>query len=156
MGAGDVNLSVPVQLPLFALAGESKPPGTNKRNKDLTKSGGIGHKVLFFGAFRELALYRAEVLRMHGFRVTIAESKEEVLAILKTCDLDVAVLSYTLSSDTVEELAEVLRENCPDTPLITIANQRWIDRRISPTEIVLADDGPRALVAAIRRATGAG
>ena len=52
-----------------------------------------------------------------------------------------AVFSYTLPTNIVEELAELLRAYCPDTPLITIANHRWTDRRISPTEIVLAEDG---------------
>jgi DNA-binding NtrC family response regulator len=92
---------------------------------------------------------------MAGFHVMIAETKEDAAATLQNRDLDVAVFSYTLPTATVEELAELLREYCPDTPLITIANQRWADRRISPTEIVLAEEGPRALIAAIRRATRA-
>ena len=143
------------QLHLFPLGGERKPPNSNQKQrvgKDVNK----GPRVLFFGAFRELALYRAEVLQTAGFGVTIAENKEEVVSILKRCDLDVAVFSYTLPSDTVLELSELLREYCADIPLITIANQRWTDRRISPTEVVLADDGPRALIAAIRRALPGG
>ena len=151
MSAGGASLLTYEQLPLFSLGDENKPTGSKQSKQGVAQRVNNGRRVLFFGAFRELALYRAEVLHIAGFSVTIAESKEDVAAILKRCDLDVAVFSYTLPSDTVLEMSELLREYCPDIPLVTIANQRWTDRRISPTEVVLADDGPRALVAAIRR-----
>lgn len=72
---------------------------------------------MLFGRLRELALYRAEVLRMSGFTALIPETKEEAAEILKSCALDVAVLSYTLPSSTIDELSDILRDTCPDIPL---------------------------------------
>lgn len=108
---------------------------------------------MLFGRLRELALYRAEVLRMSGFNVILPETKDEVAEILKRCALDVAVLSYTLPAATVEELSDLLRYHCPDIPLISISNLPWNDRRIAPSEVVIADHGPAALIAALRRVT---
>ena len=124
MGASAMSFPEDTQTPLLASGGEPRRRDAKDASSNLGKDAGSGPRVLFFGAFRELALYRAEVLRMSGFNVTIAETKEDVAAILKKGDLDVAVFSYTLPTTTVEELAELLREYCPDTPLITIANQR--------------------------------
>ena len=111
---------------------------------------------MLFGRLRELALYRAEVLRMSGFNVLLPETKDEVAEILKRCALDVAVFSYTLPTTTVEELSEILRDYCPDIPLISISDRRWDDRRIAPSEVVIADEGPAALIAALRRVTEKG
>jgi len=111
---------------------------------------------MLFGRLRELALYRAEVLRMSGFTVAIPETKEEAADILKRCALDVAVFSYTLPSSVVEELSDLLRDYCPDIPLISISDQRWRDRRIEPSEVVSGDDGPAALIAALHRVTQKG
>jgi DNA-binding response OmpR family regulator len=107
--------------------------------------------VLLFGRIQELALYRAEVLRDRGFEVRTSTSKEEAVKLIRRGDFDAAVLSYTLSSDTVEELAEEIRENCPHCPLVVIAKSLRLDRKITPDAVALADDGPRALVAALRR-----
>ena len=62
-----------------------------------------------------------------------------------------AVLTYTLPDEIVQELAELLRQVCPDCPLITISQTGHHDRRIHPEEVVLADDGPNALLEALRR-----
>jgi hypothetical protein len=66
---------------------------------------------------------------------------------------DIAVLTYTLSSDVVEELAEEIRQNCPDCPLIAISDSERIDKKIFPDQTVLAREGPAALIAALRRVT---
>lgn len=108
------------------------------------------NRVLMFGKIRELALYRAEVLRAHGFSVAIPDSKAEAVAAIRHADFDVAVLTYTLSSETVEELAELLRQHCPDCRLVTISDTKYRDAKIEPDANVLADDGPKALIEALR------
>ena len=128
-------------------------PAKTGAEQDKSNGKTNGTTVMLFGRWRELALYRAEVLKMSGFTALIPETKEDAAEILKSCALDVAVLSYTLPSTTVEELSDVLRDNCPQVPLISISDQRWPDRRISPTEVVIADEGPSALIAALRRVT---
>jgi DNA-binding response OmpR family regulator len=106
-----------------------------------------------FGRIRELALYRAAVLRGHGFEVVIPKSREEARAAIRKGGYDIAVLTYTLSNETVQELAEMIREYCPDCPLVAITSENRIDREIGPDEMVNADDGPTALIAALRRVT---
>src|SRR5207253_10114316 len=60
-----------------------------------------GSSVILFGRIRELALYRAEVLRDRGFSVTLPRHDQEALEVSRHGDLDSVVLSYTLPSDTV-------------------------------------------------------
>jgi hypothetical protein len=117
------------------------------------KSASYG-RVLLFGKHRELALYRAEVLRHSGFRVIIPRTRQEAVEAVRHGDFDAAILSYTLSADTVEELAEMVRQHCPTCPLITISQERTHDARIDPDVIVLAEEGPPALLNALRRVLG--
>jgi hypothetical protein len=118
-----------------------------------SKSASYG-RVLLFGKHRELALYRAEVLRHSGFRVVIPRTRQEAIDAVRHGDFDAAILSYTLSADTVEELAELVRQHCPTCPLITISQERTRDPRIDPDVIVLAEDGPPALLTALRQVLG--
>ena len=111
----------------------------------------IRRRVLIVGRIRELALYRAEVLYHHGYRAFTPETQEEAIAIIQTGDFDVAVLSYTLPDTTVQELAEILRAYSPDRPIIAISESRLVDRRVAPDAVVLAQQGPAALIRALRR-----
>lgn len=104
-----------------------------------------------FGRLRELALYRAAVLRDRGFEVATPETREEAVAAIRKGRCDIVVLTYTLSNDTVQELAELVREHCPNCPLIAISNSNRLDREIDPDEMVNANEGPAALIAALRR-----
>ena len=149
--------SLPVSPQEALLAGRRKRGGTaespapgNQRNSGMASYG----RVLLFGKHRELALYRAEVLRHSGFRVVIPRTRQEAVDAVRHGDFDAAILSYTLSADTVEEIAELVRQHCPKCPLITIAQERTVDRRIDPDVIVLAEDGPPALLTALRRVLG--
>lgn len=152
-----VGSSAPVcssrfNLPLHA-AGNRPRRTTNKPNGQARKSrvrNAPRNRVLIFGSLRELALYRAEVLRAHGFSVAIPESKTETIAAIRHGSYDVVVLSYTLSNDTVEEITELLRQHCPDCRLITISETRNRDTKIEPDANVLADEGPKGLLAALR------
>lgn len=124
-------------------------PGRQKLSRRATE----GNHVLMLGRLRELALYRAEVLRERGFAVTVPDSKDEAVKLIRRGTFDIAVLTYTLSTETVEELATLIRENCPDCPVVAISDSGRYDRRIEPDETVVADDGPAALIAALRRVT---
>ncbi len=158
-----VSSSVPVcKLPfLFPVQAAGKHPGRTAGKADNPAPRGrlrVGspNRVLMFGKIRELALYRAEVLRTHGFNVTIPAAKADAVAAIQRGGFDVAVLTYTLSSDTVEELAELVRQHCPDCRLVTISETRNPDLKINPDANVLADDGPQALLAALRETLGNG
>lgn len=96
-------------------------------------------------------MYRAEVLRDRGFEVRTSTDREEALKLIRRGDFDAAVLSYTLSSNMVEELADEIRENCPQCPLVVIAKSSKLDRKIAPDAVALADHGPKALISALRR-----
>ena len=139
--------------PRFCIDGSGgTPPDSERRHKDHRedrKTG--GRRVLLIGKFRELALYRAEVLRMHGFRVSTPATAAAALEAIRKREFDIVVLSYTLASDVVEELAEQVRQYCPSCPLIAISDTRSIDKRILPDETAFAEDGPAALIAALRR-----
>lgn len=110
-----------------------------------------GNRILMFGRIRELALYRAAVLQERGFEVSTPGTREEAIAAIRRGGFDIAVLTYTLSNEIVKEVAELLREHCPECPLIAISNSGCIDREIGPDEMVNANDGPDALLAALRR-----
>ena len=146
-----------VRAPEIWLAERGKRPHGAKNNgpdgQVKLKSASYG-RVLLFGKHRELALYRAEVLRHSGFRVVIPRTRQEAVDAVRHGDFDAAILSYTLSADTVEEIAEMVRQHCPTCPLITISLERTRDRRIDPDAIVLAEDGPPALLTALRRVLG--
>jgi DNA-binding NtrC family response regulator len=108
------------------------------------------NRVLIVGKVRELALYRAEVLRANGFFVSISYSEAEARAAIRNGGFDVVVLSYTLSNDVVEEVAELVRQHCPECRLVTISDTKYRDAKIEPDANVLADDGPKALLEALR------
>ena len=128
------------------------PPSLKRKHKDhgeKRKTG--GRRVLLIGRFRELALYRAEVLRVHGFQVSTPATVVAAMDTIRRREFDIVVLSYTLASDVVEELAEQVRQYCPKCPVIAISDNRSTDKRILPDETAFAEDGPAALIAALRR-----
>jgi DNA-binding response OmpR family regulator len=108
-------------------------------------------RFLLFGRLRELALYRAEVLRQNGFDVITPSDQTEAVAAIESGGWGAVILSYTLSSQTVEEMAELVKQKCPQCPLIAISQTGLVDRRIAPDEVVIADHGPAALLAAVER-----
>jgi len=109
------------------------------------------NRVLLLGRIHELALYRAQVLRDRGFDVWVSTSREDALRLIRRGGFDAAVLSYTLSSDTVVELAQEIRDQHPQCPLVVIANTGYPDRKIGPDAVALAEEGPKALVEALRQ-----
>jgi hypothetical protein len=111
----------------------------------------IGNRVLMVGRLRELALYRAEFLRQAGFTVSTPQDTNEALGIVQRGDFDAIVLSYTLPNDTVQQLAEIARDCCPNCPIIAITDTSMFDRRIAPDAVAVANEGPGALLSALNR-----
>lgn len=124
---------------------EKRGQARSRRNKK------IGSRVLMVGRLRELALYRAEVLRQAGFTVSTPQDEVEAVRIIRRGDFDAIVLSYTLPNETVQELADSARDYCPDCPIIAITDTSRFDRRIAPDAVALANDGPGALLSALNR-----
>ncbi len=140
----------------YALIADSKGSDTFRQRpskNELNQRTTSGNRVLLVGSIRELALYRAEVLGAYGFRVLTPQTAADALRVIRRNEFDIAVLTYTLPTDLVEELAEQVRQSCPKCPLIVISDSKRADPRISPDQTVLADDGPAALIAALRQVT---
>lgn len=140
----------------FFTASSDKPPSFHYELPDrrrFRRRRTKGNRVLMLGKMRELALYRATVLADHGFTVATPQNHDEAVAAIRAGHFDIAILSYTLSNETVQKLAELIREYCPECPLIVISKMRRKDREIAPDETVDGDEGPAALVAALRRVT---
>lgn len=130
-----------------------RAPAGGRSNDGPERRKSTGERILLLGRIRELALYRAEFLRTHGYRVATPETREEALRAIRTGNFDVAVLTYTLPSTQVEEFAQLIREYCERCRIIAISDARRLDRAIDPDAIVIADDGPAALIAAVRKVT---
>jgi CheY-like chemotaxis protein len=126
---------------------DGRPEGKERRRRPRTG----GNRVLLFSGIWEVALYRAEVLRGHGLEVRTPRSKEEAINIISAGEVDVVVLTYTLPNDTVKELADLVRQYCPGCRLVAISESGGFDGAVAPDAVVVANEGPAALVAAIRR-----
>jgi CheY-like chemotaxis protein len=156
LGAAPAPLVLPCGLPFFTNFGDrddvADPRGRRKKDKCNARTT-TGNRVLLVGRLRELALYRAEVLSTHGFRVLTPETTAEAMDVIRRSQFDIAVLTYTLSSHVVEELTEQIRQYCPSCPLIAISDNEREDKKIFPDQTVLAREGPAALIAALHRVT---
>lgn len=111
----------------------------------------VDRRVLLVGRIRELAIYRAEVLEEHGLKVAIQTDVDAATEVIAHGEFDIAILSYTLPSDAVERLADLIRSACPGCPIITISEKAWVDKRINPDAIAIADEGSEGLIKAIRQ-----
>jgi hypothetical protein len=150
---GPASLLVELRNSKGGTLGRARHSRRRAKSKPQAQKRTFGGSVLILGHIRELALYRAEVLRAHGFHVATPRTEEEMKAAIRRDNFDVAVLSYTLPNDIVEEMAELMREYCRDCALVAITDTGRVDRKISPDEVVLADDGPGALIEALHRVT---
>lgn len=103
------------------------------------------------GLIRELALYRAEVLRGAGFSVVVAEDFDDALQTIQRNAFDAIILSYTLPNETVQRLADAARQYCPDCPIVSITDNPVYDNHILPDAVAIASEGPSSLLAALRR-----
>jgi len=149
------NCGIVVRLPIDALpatGGRSSGKKPRRAQRARGVKANTSAVVFIVGQMRELLLYRAEFLRQSGFKVLVNQSKADAVATIKRGGFDAAILSYTLSSDTVEELGELIRQYDPECPVISISRSGSEDRRLRPDEIVVGDEGPAALMAALQRA----
>src|SRR5690349_1203794 len=119
-------------------AGANQRPGQRRHMS--------GNRVLLLGKQRELALYRAEFLRDRGFEVSIPSTPQSSIWEITRGAYDVAVLSYTLSSDEVQKMTDLVRQSCPDCPLVTISSTPHPDLKVDPDATVLAEEGPTGLI----------
>jgi len=109
-------------------------------------------RVLLLGRHPELSAYRIEVLEAAGFEVLAPTARHEAERAVLAGEYDVALLSYSLSNETAQELAELVRQSCPQCGIVAISETGWDDSKIAPDETVVGSEGPQALIAAIRRA----
>ena len=110
-----------------------------------------GNRVLIVGRLRELAIYRAEFLRQAGFRVATAVDSDEAVRVLQHGRCDAIILSYTLPKRTVQYLAEATRDYCPECAVVAITETSTIEPPVESDALVIADEGPAALVSALKR-----
>ncbi len=110
-------------------------------------------RVLMLGQDDELTSYRVHAMEGAGLEVIHPSSRKEALAAIAQGRYDVAVLSYTVASDTAHEFAELIRQNCPKCPLVAITESPWEDSKLEPDETVVGKEGPEALIEAVQRAT---
>jgi CheY-like chemotaxis protein len=125
------------------------PRAPAEKDKQRSYNGAV--RVLLFSGMWEVALYRAEALRAHGLAVVTPRCKEEAMEIIRRGEVDVVVLAYTLPSETVRELSDFVRQDCPGCRLIAISESGTFDQQVAPDAIVIASQGPGALIDAIRR-----
>ena len=134
----------------LAAAGKTRRGSAVKGNNNQpSRKPGDPRRVLMYGRLLELALYRAEVLRGHGFNVITPKNKAEAIAAIEDGEFDTLVVSYTLSSAIAEEIVELARQKCPGCPVITISETGKVDRRLRPDVVVRANEGPSGLIKAL-------
>jgi CheY-like chemotaxis protein len=139
------------QIFVFDEHSERRKAPKQPAKKDKQRSPDAALRVLLFSGIWEVALYRAEALRGHGIDVVTPRSKEEAAEMIRRGEADVVVLAYTLPNETVRELSEFIRQDCPGCRLITISESGKFDERVAPDAVVVASQGPGALIDAIRR-----
>lgn len=96
------------------------------------------------------------MLEKEGFEVLFPKTKKEAVELIQSGNFDLLLVSYSLSSDTIEEMAELARQRCPRCPVVSISQTGWDDARIKPDATVVADEGPRPMVTAIREVLSRG
>jgi DNA-binding NtrC family response regulator len=109
--------------------------------------------VLSVGADAELIWLRNAVLRSAGFKVVSTLDVNEALARIEAGDCGVLLVCYSLSRETIEELATRFRESCRDGRVVAVANENW-DKPTFADTYVYGIEGPEALIDAIRGAKG--
>jgi len=144
------NVSIPSLSLSSRRINKNSVPTRNSGDGLPSKAKKTGNRVLIVGLLRELALYRAEVLRQSGFVVYTPADIEEAVQVMQRGEFDALVLSYTLPNEVVQYLAELGREIRPDCPIVAIRSTATGDRRVQPDAIALADEGPASLLKALQ------
>ncbi|HET9364424.1 MAG TPA: response regulator [Candidatus Angelobacter sp.] len=108
--------------------------------------------LLLLSVDLETALLRMHALKGGGFEVTLPTGTKDAMGILKKKKFDAVIISYSLSDENVAEMTELFRENNPNSPIIAVTKGRWDDLKTDVDASVNGDDGPDALIDAIRTA----
>jgi DNA-binding response OmpR family regulator len=101
-----------------------------------------GYSVLLLSGDIDTANLRAHALAHAGFHVVRPNNRKEALAILKKRQFDAAVISYTLSSDSVQEMTTLFRESNPQAPIVVVTRGRLADWKTDLDVSVTAEEGP--------------
>ena len=112
--------------------------------------------VLLLGRKRELGLFRVESMERAGFKVIFPPNKQEALYAIHKGGFQAVLISYSLSSESAQELAELIRQRCPDCAIIAISSNGWEDPKLEPDDIIQAADGPEVTIAALKRVQSRG
>ena len=107
--------------------------------------------VLLLSADRELSRLRAYALERGGYSVTRADSRQEALDLLDD-RFDALVISYSMSSEGLIEMAELFRQRNPNSPIIGVTKGKWQDLKIDLDFTVSGDEGPEALLESVETA----
>jgi len=108
-----------------------------------------GKSVLLLSGDLEISLLKAHVLGHAGFAVTRAESRKDAIQLMQENRFDVLVISYSLSPDSMVELAGIFREQNPNAPIVGVAKERWQDLPVEFDATVTGDEGPEGLIEAV-------
>jgi len=108
-----------------------------------------GKSVLLLSGDLEISLLKAHVLGHAGFAVTRAESRKDAIQLMRESRFDVLVISYSLSPDSMVELAGIFREQNPNAPIVGVAKERWQDLPVEFDATVTGDEGPEGLIEAV-------
>ncbi|HET9284173.1 MAG TPA: RsbRD N-terminal domain-containing protein [Candidatus Angelobacter sp.] len=108
--------------------------------------------LLLLSVDLETALLRMHALRGGGFEVMLPTGTKDAMDILRKKKFDALVMSYSLSTENVAEMTELFRENNPNSPIIAVTKGKWADLKTDVDASVNGDDGPDALIDAIRTA----
>jgi DNA-binding response OmpR family regulator len=108
--------------------------------------------LLLLSVDLETALLRAHVLRSGGFEVMLPRGTKDAIDLLRKKKFDAVVISYSMSNENVSEMTELFRENDPNSPIIAVTKGRWADLKTYVDASVNGEDGPEALIDAVRTA----
>ena len=108
--------------------------------------------VLLLSGDPDAARLRDYALTHAGFHVVRPNNRQEALQIVKKGKFHAAVVSYTLSSNTVEEMTNLFRESNPQAPIVVVTKGKWADWKTDLDVLVTAEEGPEALIEALQNA----
>lgn len=111
-----------------------------------------GHSVLLLSGDADTAKLRAYALTHAGFHVVRSDNRKDALQILKKRKFEAAVISYTLSSDSVQEMTTLFRESNPHAPIVVVTRGRLADWKTELDVSITAEEGPEALIEALQSA----
>jgi DNA-binding response OmpR family regulator len=131
---------------------ESIKAFTREKRKAPEKIGEGAQSLLLLSVDLETALLRAYVLRSGGFEVTLPTGTKDAIDLLRKTKFDAVVISYSMSNENVAEMTELFRENDPNSPIIAVTKGRWADLKTDVDAAVNGEDGPEALIDAVRTA----